>query len=227
VNEAQLNAAASPAGAGVALAQPEELPTAVVESETEIVPGTEVVPANKDVDVTAQKAIVVTSEPGTATDTDAVIASPGIDAGGNSYTPDVPAPAVDESPALSESLQPQSTSARFALDLQSSRDWINRNSDAVGTLQISLLTYENFDADTYYEYVESLAKGQVDISKLRVLKTLTGEQQVYSVFFGDYASRDAARKAVGELPEVLRKISPVPRSVGGIMAEIQRLETQN
>jgi septal ring-binding cell division protein DamX len=60
--------------------------------------------------------------------------------------------------------------------------------------------------------------------------------EVYSVFYGEYASRKAygeyasrkaALEAKNDLPEVLRKISPIPRSVGGILKEIQRLETES
>ena len=90
-----------------------------------------------------------------------------------------------------------------------------------------LLSFKTFDEAVYYEYVESLAKQQVNIAQLKVFKTYTGGAEVYSVFYGEYASRQIANKAKGKLPEVLRKISPVARSVGGILKEIRRLEAES
>ena len=90
-----------------------------------------------------------------------------------------------------------------------------------------MLSFNTFDAAVYYEYVASLASQQVDTSRLRVFKTLTGKREVYSVFYGEYESRQAAQLAQSDLPDVLGKVSPIPRSVGGIKAEIERLGAEN
>ena len=116
---------------------------------------------------------------------------------------------------------------RFERDLKDSYAWVTSKTGSVGTLQIMLLSFKTFDEAVYYEYVESLAKQQVDIAQLKVFKTYTGGAEVYSVFYGEYASRQIANKAKGKLPEVLRKISPVARSVGGILKEIRRLEAES
>lgn len=116
---------------------------------------------------------------------------------------------------------------RFLRELQTSLDWIYQRTESVGTIQILLLSFENFDADVYYEYVSQLASQQVDTAQLRVFKTYTGDAEVYSVVYGEYQSRSRALKAIGALPEVLKDTSPIPRSVGGIWEEIRRLEAKN
>ena len=114
----------------------------------------------------------------------------------------------------------------FEQELDESLQWMNNREDRVGTVQILLLSYENFDADNYFEYVASLAQRQVDTDQLRVFMTLTGNRKVYSVVYGEYASRRAAMGAIGELPTALREISPIARSVGGLREEIRRLEAK-
>jgi len=121
----------------------------------------------------------------------------------------------------------QSVEQRLERDLKASMDWIYNNENSFGTIQILLLSSEKFDAKGYYEHVDYLASQQVDISILRIFKTYTGNREAYSVFYGVYDSRGAAGKAKDSLPEVLRKTSPIPRSVGGIMQEIRRLEAMN
>lgn len=122
---------------------------------------------------------------------------------------------------------PQSNWDRFARELKDSKDWIEQHENSVGTIQILLLTFDTFDADVYYQYVANLARKNVDTDRLHVFKTLTGNKEVYSVFYGEYANRPAALRAIGELPGVLRDTSPIPRSVGGIWQEIRRLENKN
>ena len=90
-----------------------------------------------------------------------------------------------------------------------------------------MLNFKTFDEAVYFEYVDSLARKQVDTTQIRIFKTYTGGAAVYSVFFGEYASRKAALKAKKDLPEVLRKTSPIPLSVGGIRQEIRRLEAES
>ena len=164
-----------------------------------------------------QDGILVISEPGTANDQEAVIVE---------EAEIVEVTVVDN--VIADPNQPGiSDEERFKRDLESSRNWLDGNNDSIGTNQILMLSYKTFDVGVYYEYVASLASQQVDTSRLRVFKTLTGKREVYSVFYGEYESRHAARLAQNDLPEVLRKISPIPRSAGGIMAEIQRLEVEN
>ncbi len=121
----------------------------------------------------------------------------------------------------------QAVSSRVQRDLQTSRDWINSRDSAVGTLQIMLLSQDRFDDRVYYEYLDRLSGQGVDISELKILATYTGNQDVFSVVFGEYQNREAAKVAMKNLPQILRDIAPIPRSVGGLMTEMRRLEGQN
>jgi septal ring-binding cell division protein DamX len=161
----------------------------------------------------------MTAEPGTASDTDAVLVEEADSTQQETALSDVAAVSEQEEadPGLSNL-------SRFQRELEMSRDWINGKAESVGTMQIMMLSFKTFDEAVYYEYVDSLARKQVDTTQIRIFKTYTGGAEVYSVFFGEYASRKAAIKAKNDLPEVLRKISPIPRSVGGILQEIRRLE---
>ena len=166
----------------------------------------------------------LTAEPGTASDTDAVL----VEAAdfGQQETALADAAAINEQGQAETEPEPSST-GRFQRELKMSYDWITSKAEAVGTMQILMLSFKTFDEAVYYEYVDSLARKQVDTTQLRIFKTYTGGAEVYSVFFGEYASRKAAIKAKDDLPEVLRKTSPIPRSVGGILQEIRRLEAES
>ncbi len=141
------------------------------------------------------------------------------------------APAESEpvTPAENHNALAQSTSdaERLRQDLQTSLEWIAGRDRSIGTLQLMVLRQENFDLRNYYHYVESLARQGVDVSRMRIFATYTGNRKVYSVVYGEYPSRVEASNAKSALPAVLRKASPVPRSVGGLREEIRRLEEQN
>ena len=153
-------------------------------------------------------------EPGTVPESEAVMTA-------TLYTePPSSAGADDPKPA-------QNSEQRFGDELRRSMDWLQARDDSVGTIQILLLSYENFDADNYYDYVAGLARSEVDVERLRVFKTLTGNREVYSVVYGEYANRKSALGAIAELPTVLRDTAPLARSVGGLWQEIRRLDKVN
>lgn len=160
------------------------------------------------------------SEPGTVSDSEAVMDESLLDI--------QPSTAAATEVAVVEAVQvPASSQARFEFELQQSMNWIGQRDDTVGTIQILLLSYENFNADNYYEYVANLAQRGADTTRLRVFKTYTGNREVYSVVYDEFASRKAAIAAIGALPAVLRDASPLGRSVGGLWQEIRRLEAKN
>jgi len=136
-----------------------------------------------------------------------------------------PEPAPLAADATSVAAQPPQ--GRLQRDLAVSLQWLDRNERKVGTLQIMTLNEKHFDEAAFYEYVDELAASGIDTSALRILPTLTGGQAVFSVVFGQYDSWKAAGDAKDNLPDILRRNSPIPRSVGGLLDEIRRLEGQN
>jgi septal ring-binding cell division protein DamX len=129
---------------------------------------------------------------------------------------------VEETSGLTPALQ-----SRLQRDLQTSRDWVQGSDRKTGTLQIMLLTRELFDERVYYEYIDHLASRGIDIDTIRILETITGGREFYSVVYGEFDSWMIARNARDEVPKPLREKSPIPRSVGGILDEMRRLEGEN
>ena len=158
-----------------------------------------------------QSETLLAGEPGTASDSEAVI----VEAPSQATVADEPAP------------MPANNRQRFDLELQQSLEWIGKQENNVGTIQILLLSYDGFDPDNYYAYVANLAQRGVDPEQLHVFKTLTGKREVYSVMYGEFTTRQSAINAIDGLPSVLRDTSPLGRSVGGIWQEIRRLESKN
>jgi septal ring-binding cell division protein DamX len=195
-------------------AELESEPGAELEAATESVPETDSATESATQDA-------ATVEPGTVSDTEAVIVEEEDSA--QQETTLSSETTISSDPAQ---IQP-SSATRFQRELERSYDWLTSKAASVGTMQILSLSFKTFDAANFYEYVESLASKQVDTTQLKVFKTYTGGTEVYSVFYGEYASRQAAKKAKSSLPEVLRKISPIARSVGGILQEIRRLEAES
>ena len=139
-----------------------------------------------------------------------------------------PEPAITTAGAVAGTATlPPAGQGRLARDLQSSLDWINSRDSKIGTLQIMLLSLDRFNENNYYEYLDNLASNAVDISAIRIFTTRTGDRDSYSVVYGEYDSRKAASESKDKIPRVLQKISPVPRSVGGLIEEIERLHAKN
>ena len=87
-------------------------------------------------------------------------------------------------------------------------DWIKQREDAVGTMQILLLTFDTFDAEVYYSTSPAWRAARSTYRQMHVFKTLTGNNEVYSVFYGEYDSRRPPSKAIGE---PCRRRSGIPR----------------
>ena len=167
-----------------------------------------------DIFIDAQEETTITPEPGNVTDVSKAVEED-IDTAG--------AASADSSVDELEQNEVQ----RLQRELRASSDWIYNNEGSVGTIQILLLSFEKFDAKGFFEHVDYLANHKVDTAKLRIFKTYSGNMAAYSVFYGEYGSRIAASSAKDSLPEVLRKTSPISRSLGGIIREIRRLEAMS
>ena len=222
--EAETVAELEPATSSLTEAELEVEPESVVaEPEPTISATVETTPeAETTLDVAPDTQVQIGPEPGTASDTEAVLVEEASqqDAGDTALAS---AEISSNQPDLAE----LTDMARFQQDLQFSMDWIKTRDDSAGTIQILLLSFSGFDPTAYYEYQQYLANQQVDIDNIRVFKTLTGGKEVYSVVYGEYASRRAAGDSLDGLPEALKNISPIRRSVGGIREEIRRLDAVN
>lgn len=165
-----------------------------------------------------QVRLILGDEPGTVSDRDAVIDDSIVESW---------LPTVNEVILAAAEPMPRSRRERFEIEIKQSLDWLGQHDDRIGTIQILLLSYANFDIDNYYEFVDGLVQRGVDADKLHVFKTYTGNREVYSVVYGDYASRKAAIRKFGDLPEAIKETSPLGRSVGGLWQEIRQLEARN
>ena len=139
--------------------------------------------------------------------------------------------ATDEPVEETAQTQPEKAAAvpagRLDSELQSSLDWIYRSDSKAGTIQIMLLAHGGFDERVYYDYVDYLETQGVEPSALKIFVTRTRGKKVYSVVYGEYESWKAAGNAIEKLPKVLRDASPIPRSAGGLLEEIERLQDDN
>jgi len=180
------------------------------------------------VEAPAEDTVEMKSEPGTASDEEAVL----VEETSSQQTEQSAASQVDEPPlqlttAPEEAPLAPAGASRFDAELQASLDWIKRSDRKVGTIQIMMLSHDKFNDRVYHDYVDYLATREVDTSALKIFMTYTSGRKVYSVVYGEYESWKAAGDAIGGLPKVLRDTSPIPRSAGGLMTEIQRLEALN
>ena len=164
------------------VAEPEPTVSATVETT----PEAETMP-----DVAPDTQVQIGPEPGTASDTDAVL----VEEASQQDASDTALASAEISSSQPDQAE-LTDMARFQQDLQFSTDWIKTKDDSAGTVQILLLSFSSFDPTAYYEYLQHLANQQVDVDNIRVFKTLTGGTEVYSVVYGEYASR----KAAGEFP---------------------------
>lgn len=161
-------------------------------------------------------------EPGTVTESEALAeAPPEVE---NEATPEE---TKDSGGSIIGDIAKLTLPERFERNLQVSAAWLKGSAAVTGTVQILLLSHDGFDVGSYFGFIEHLQRQQVDVSKLRVFKTLTANRVVYSVVYDEYESRQAAAQAINGLPQVLRDLTPIARSVGGLEEEIRRLEVNN
>lgn len=217
LSQAELEAEPEPAVEAESEPAVEAEPVTVVEAEAEISPEVEKMP-----DVTSDAPVQIEPEPGTASDTDAVL----VEEVNQEDASDTVLASAENSSSQTDRAE-LTDAARFQQDLQSSMDWIKTKDNSIGTIQILLLSFAGFDPTAYYEYIQHLANQQVDVSNIRVFKTLTGGKEVYSVIYGEYKNRQVAGESLSNLPQAPQKISPIRRSVGGILQEMQRLSAVN
>ncbi len=196
----------------------DEAPAAALsENELAVEPGD--AGASDDLNA-ADETAPLSGETGTVSDSEAVLVETEIET-------EASAPAAEATSSRVEVPVADDWNGRFQVQVKRSLDWLFAQQNEVGTVQILLLTYDSFDPQAYFGYIDELVARGIDPEQLHIFKTLTGGREVYSVFYGEYPTRQQAYTTIPELPEALRELDPIARSVGGIWTEIRRLEGQN
>ncbi len=196
----------------------DEAPAAAL-SETELAVEPGDAGASDDLNA-ADETAPLTGETGTVSDSEAVLVETEIEI-------EAAASATEATSSRVEVPAADDWNGRFQVQVKRSLDWLFAQPNEVGTVQILLLTYDSFDPQAYFGYIDELVARGIDPEQLHIFKTLTGGREVYSVFYGEFPTRQQAYTTIPELPEALRELDPIARSVGGIWTEIRRLEGQN
>jgi len=109
---------------------------------------------------------------------------------------------------------------RFQRDLDNGLHWLESEEKSRATIQIMMIGFRNFNAGDYYNYLDSLVSQNIDVSGFRIYQTRINGSEVYGVIYGEYDNRLEASENINRLPEALNAKSPMPRTVGGILNEI-------
>lgn len=108
--------------------------------------------------------------------------------------------------------------------LETSLEWIRRSDQQRGTIQVMSISFNNFDEAAFQNYINDMESKEIDIDQIRVFQTMAGKTVVYSIFYGEYESRREAGRQIKNIPDALRANSPIPRTLGSIAEEIDRLQ---
>ena len=137
--------------------------------------------------------------------------------------------AVNESDAEAANVEPASStrpninSPEFEAALSESLSWIESNEGSLGTIQIMSIGFNQFSTRNYFRYLDSLRDKGVDVTQIRVFRTKAGDNEVYTIIYGQYADRRVAFRSIEGLPEELRANAPIPRTLAGILGEIDQV----
>ena len=109
---------------------------------------------------------------------------------------------------------------RLQRDLDDGLHWLESEEKSRATIQIMMIGFRNFNAGDYYNYLDSLESQYIDVSGFRIYQTSINGTEVFGVIYGEYENRREASEQINKLPEVLKERSPMPRTIGGILNEI-------
>jgi len=102
--------------------------------------------------------------------------------------------------------------------------WIKQGDKQRGTIQIMTIGFDSFNQSAYQAYLDRLSASNIDTDQVRIFRTSAANQVVYSIIYGEYESRREAGQQIQSLPEAIGAASPIPRTTGSIVREIERLE---
>ena len=133
-----------------------------------------------------------------------------------------PEPEPEPESELETFESPEPSLSWMQASLQSSLDWIEDSDSKRGTIQIMSVSTDRFDDKAFESLITDLKVQGVDVTQVRIFKTKAADQELYSLIYGDFASRREAGKQIGLLPEILAGNGPIPRSVGSIARNIAK-----
>jgi septal ring-binding cell division protein DamX len=110
--------------------------------------------------------------------------------------------------------------SRFHRDLDNSFHWIENQDKSKATTQIMTIGFKNINGETYYDYLDSLISNKIDVSSFKIYQTGINGSVGFGVIYGEFKNRGDAYQHIEQLPEALKKRSPIPRTIGGIWNEI-------
>ena len=115
---------------------------------------------------------------------------------------------------------------RFQQDLNRSLERIINGDKDRGTIQIMSIGFDCSAENAYYNYLDKPAKQNIDVSWIKIFRTIASGVIVYSVVFNEFENRREANKGIQLLPDALKTDRPNSRTIGGIRDEISN-QVQN
>jgi MSHA biogenesis protein MshM len=103
--------------------------------------------------------------------------------------------------------------------LQATQSWLSSHSGS--TISIQLLSTDH--PDLLHQRLKQLS-AILEIDNLFVYRTQIGGRPSMTVLYGSFSDREAANRAIQQLPKSLRAYQPQLRTVGGVQEEIKRLQ---
>ena len=112
----------------------------------------------------------------------------------------------------------------FQSMLDSSKQWIENGISESGTIQIMSVGFDRFGPDDLEKYLQTLHEDNVDIAQLHLFLTEVNNLKMYTIVYGEYPSRRKAGLQIKALPKALVAAKPFPRTIGGLLDEIEKIE---
>ena len=141
---------------------------------------------------------------------------------GSLALPDEPSVQAASAPVTAAPVNPGDTDSAFAEAIQASMSWLESSEGSTGTIQIMSIGFDRLSTRGYFDYLESLGDKGVDVSQIRLFRTRAGDNEFYTIMYGQYADRRTAFQSIAGLPEALRANKPIPRTLAGILGEVVR-----
>lgn len=114
----------------------------------------------------------------------------------------------------------------FQSMLDNSKNWIETGNSKSGTIQIMSVGLDRFAPAAFEKYLQTLQSDNIDVSQFHIFQTKANDQEIYTIVYGEYPSRREAGLQIKALPKALAGAKPIPRTIGGILREIEKIENE-